>query len=145
MSKKPPKYGEEVRRIAEAGLKKHREKGNVVDLTGPMAGDKILTPDGTMKKQRMPKKDRVRFIQLTQIAIAELTERQFEAWADALMDLKTLMESNGWQRGTFINVVQQIEAAAIQASGDPQLGNNARHWLQRKKDMIRLLPTRGKA
>lgn len=139
--KKPPKYGEEVRRIAEDGLKKHKAKGNVVSFDGPIAGSDIIGPDGKVKATRnLPRKARVKFLQLTQIAIAALAQGDHQDWEGALMELKALMKAHNWKHGTFLEVCRQIEHCAVDASQNPYCGTMARHWLQSKKDRLRFMP-----
>lgn len=143
---RPPKYGEEVRRIAEEGLKKHRAKGNVVTFDGKIAGAETVDAQGKPTGRRdMNRKQRQRFIQLCQLAIAGLAEGRLGEWADSLEELQAIAQRHKWTHATFIDVCQQIEGQAVAITGNPHCGAYARHWMQRRRDVLRFLPTQGLA
>ena len=106
------------------GDKKRRANGTLIDLTAEKAGG------GLDKFTRQ-------YLQnMIAIATAELSEGNFDNWAEAVFEIQVTLRKNDWQHETFLSVCQGIEDTAVEICGDPRIGEMGRHWLMRKRDKL---------
>lgn len=123
---------DKVIRIAREGLEKHRKKGNVVTFEGKMAG--------SSDRPGLNREQRKLFQNLCDVAIMELCERNFDAWADCIEAIWQFGKDVGWKYQTIMATMKTIEDLAISTTQDPYLGKAAREFLSMRRKRIISLP-----
>ena len=121
---------EQVKAMVRDGLAKMRREGNPMLVQMDQAGDQeIEGPHFDKTQQRL-------FNSLTEVAVIELAEHQFDPWEQSNAAIKELMLGVGFTRQNVIDTWGLIETTACELAQEPNLGTIARQWMRLKHSRV---------
>ncbi len=133
MAKKPQFIDkQELKRRLRDGIERRRKDGTLIEL------DKQARPDP--RGAHFSKKQRKRYVQLSELAIYELAHRNFRDWYHAIYELSTLMLEAGFSRPVLAHTMRTIEEMAEDASDDMTLRLGARRFLYEMNTRVISVP-----